>query len=65
VREESRKGEGEEIKKKKRKGKNRKKRKNMKKNSNLKIFGKKNKTQFMKLVQINFFVKERYMQNYK
>jgi hypothetical protein len=62
VREESRKEE-EEEKKKKRKEKQ-KKRKNGK-ISNLKIFREKNKRQFMKLVKIIFFVKERYMPNYK
>jgi hypothetical protein len=31
---------------------------------NLKIFGEKNKRQFMKLVK-NIFLKERYMPNYK
>jgi hypothetical protein len=52
-------------KEKRRKRKGRKKKKKMEKISNLKIFREKNKRQYMKLVKIIFFVKERYMPNYK
>jgi hypothetical protein len=55
--------EEERKKKKKRKEKTRKKEKNMEKFSNLKIFGEKNKRQFMKLVKI-IFVQERNNPNY-
>jgi hypothetical protein len=55
----------EREKKKKRRKKNReKKEKNMEIFPNLKIFGDKNKRQFMKLVKI-IFVQESYMSNYK
>jgi hypothetical protein len=55
--------EGEEEREKKKKGRKRKE-KNMEKFSNLKIFGEKNKRQFMKLVKL-FLYKKSYMPNYK
>jgi hypothetical protein len=58
-----RKHAGVRRKEKKKKRKEKKKRKNMKKFPNLKIFRKKNKRQFMKLVKI-IFVQERNNSNY-
>jgi hypothetical protein len=55
--------EGEKEEREKKKERKEKKRKNMKKFPNLKIFGEKNKRQFMKLVKI-IFVQERNNPNY-
>jgi hypothetical protein len=53
-----RKDEGERQKKRKGRKRKEKKRKNMKKFPNMKIFRKKNKRQFMKLVKIIFLYKK-------